>query len=56
MSRFVNYEDKIFDYEKLHQVTKRITKNLNKVIDRNYYPVKEAEYSNLKHRPIGIGI
>lgn len=49
-------EDKTFDYEKLHKVTKIITKNLNKVIDINYYPLEEAKRSNLKHRPIGIGI
>lgn len=46
----------IFNFEKLHEVTKVITKNLNKVIDVNYYPVKEAENSNLRHRPIGIGV
>jgi ribonucleoside-diphosphate reductase alpha chain len=40
----------------LFDVTKRVTRNLNKVIDRNYYPVKEAENSNLRHRPIGLGI
>lgn len=40
----------------LHSVTKRITKNLNKIIDNNYYPLPEAKYSNLKHRPIGIGV
>ncbi len=45
-----------FDYEGLHHVTKVITKNLNKVIDRNYYPVPEAERSNKRHRPIGIGV
>jgi ribonucleoside-diphosphate reductase alpha chain len=45
-----------FDFEKLYQVTKVATKNLNKVIDVNYYPVKEAEYSNKKHRPIGLGV
>jgi ribonucleotide reductase alpha subunit len=56
MSRFVIKETKQFDFEKLHYVTKRITKNLNKVIDENYYPVAEAKLSNLKHRPIGIGI
>jgi len=44
------------DYEKLYKVSKIITKNLNKVIDVNYYPVSEAKYSNLKHRPIGIGV
>ena len=37
-------------------MTKRVTKNLNVVIDKNHYPVKEARYSNLKHRPIGIGV
>jgi ribonucleoside-diphosphate reductase alpha chain len=45
-----------FDHEALYNVTKRVTRNLNKVIDRNYYPVKEAENSNLRHRPIGLGV
>jgi ribonucleotide reductase alpha subunit len=45
-----------FDYERLHRVTKRITRNLNKIIDGNFYPVKEARTSNMKHRPIGIGV
>ena len=45
-----------FDYEKLHEVTVRVTKNLNKIIDNNYYPVIEAKNSNMRHRPIGIGI
>ncbi len=45
-----------FDHNKLFEVTYQITLNLNKIIDRNYYPVPEAEYSNLRHRPIGIGI
>lgn len=45
-----------FDHKELFRVTKRVTKNLNKVIDRNFYPVKEAENSNLRHRPIGLGI
>ena len=45
-----------FDHQKLFDVTYVITKNLNKVIDRNYYPVPEARYSNMKHRPIGIGV
>jgi ribonucleoside-diphosphate reductase alpha chain len=47
---------KEFDYKKLHEVTKVATKNLNKIIDRNYYPVAEAKNSNLKHRPIGLGV
>lgn len=45
-----------FDHKELFKVTKRVTKNLNVVIDRNYYPVKEAENSNFRHRPIGLGI
>jgi ribonucleoside-diphosphate reductase alpha chain len=45
-----------FDHQKLFDVTYVITKNLNKVIDRNYYPVPEARNSNMKHRPIGIGV
>ena len=45
-----------FDHKELFKVTKRVTKNLNKVIDRNYYPVKEAENSNFRHRPIGLGV
>jgi ribonucleoside-diphosphate reductase alpha chain len=56
LSKFADYETKKFDYEKLHEVTIRVTKNLNRVIDRNYYPIKEAENSNLRHRPIGIGV
>lgn len=45
-----------FDHKELFRVTKRVTKNLNRVIDRNYYPVKEAENSNFRHRPVGLGI
>jgi ribonucleoside-diphosphate reductase alpha subunit len=45
-----------FDFEDLHRVTKVVTKNLNKVIDVNYYPVPEARNSNMRHRPIGIGV
>lgn len=51
LPKFVNTEAKYFDFEKLHAVTKIVTKNLNKVIDVNYYPVEEARNSNLKHRP-----
>ena len=51
---FVN--EGAFDHEELFRVTKRVTKNLNRVIDRNYYPVPEAENSNLRHRPIGLGV
>jgi len=56
LANFANLETRHYDYQKLHAVTKRITKNLNKVIDRNMYPVKEAKVSNMKHRPIGIGV
>jgi ribonucleoside-diphosphate reductase alpha chain len=45
-----------FDHAKLFDITYQVTKNLNKIIDHNYYPVKEAETSNMRHRPIGIGI
>lgn len=45
-----------FDYIGLHKVVKVVTLNLNRVIDRTFYPVKEAAVSNLRHRPIGIGI
>jgi len=49
-------EDRLFDHQKLYDITCVITKNLNKVIDENYYPVPEAEKSNKRHRPIGIGV
>jgi len=45
-----------FDHQKLYDVTKIVTKNLNKIIDINYYPVEQAKTSNLRHRPIGIGV
>jgi ribonucleotide reductase alpha subunit len=49
-------ENNEFNFEKLHETTKVIAKNLNKVIDKNFYPVEKARVSNLKHRPIGIGV
>ena len=49
-------KDGAFDHQKLYDVTIRVTKNLNRVIDRNYYPVKEAENSNFRHRPVGLGV
>lgn len=45
-----------FDFDKLYEVTYYVTKNLNAVIDNNYYPVEEARVSNMKHRPIGLGV
>ncbi|MCC4211401.1 ribonucleoside-diphosphate reductase subunit alpha [Leeuwenhoekiella parthenopeia] len=49
-------KDGQFDHKELFKITKRVTRNLNRVIDRNYYPVKEAENSNMRHRPIGLGV
>ncbi len=54
LSKFVT--DGEFDFQKLHDITRVVTRNLNKVIDVNYYPVKEAENSNMRHRPVGIGV
>ena len=56
LPKYVNKELKTFDFEKLHEVTKTVTKNLNRVIDRNFYPVETARRSNMKHRPIGLGV
>ena len=55
LSRFVK-ENKKFDYDKLHKVTKVITNNLNTIIDVNFYPTSKTRRSNLLHRPIGIGV
>jgi len=54
LPRFVSENG--FDFQKLYEVTKIVTRNLNKVIDWNYYPVPETENSNFKHRPIGLGV
>ncbi|RYY19025.1 MAG: ribonucleoside-diphosphate reductase subunit alpha, partial [Chitinophagaceae bacterium] len=48
--------DRKFDHDKLYEVTYQVTKNLNKIIDNNYYPVEEARNSNVRHRPIGLGV
>jgi ribonucleotide reductase alpha subunit len=53
---FVDPVTRKFDYDKLHSVTKVITNNLNRVIDVNYYPTEKTKRSNMKHRPIGIGV
>jgi len=53
---FVNHKTKTFDYDKLHSVTKVVTTNLNIVIDINFYPTEKTRRSNLRHRPIGIGV
>lgn len=46
----------VYDFKKLHDVTKVVTNNLNRIIDINYYPVPEARRSNTRHRPIGVGV
>jgi ribonucleotide reductase alpha subunit len=56
LPKYVNEETRSFDYEKLHEITKIVTKNLNRVIDRNFYPVETARKSNMRHRPIGLGV
>ncbi|XP_033224569.1 ribonucleoside-diphosphate reductase large subunit-like [Belonocnema kinseyi] len=56
VNMFVNSASKSFDFVKLKDVAKVVTKNLDKIIDNNYYPIPEAERSNRRHRPIGIGI
>jgi ribonucleoside-diphosphate reductase subunit M1 len=45
-----------YDYQKLYRIAKVVTRNLNKVIDVNFYPIEEARRSNMRHRPIGIGV
>ena len=55
LNKFVK-DDMTYDHKKLYEITKVITRNLNKVIDVNYYPVEEARNSNMRHRPIGIGV
>lgn len=55
LPKFIN-EDKTFDHNKLFEVTYQATLNLNKIIDGNFYPVEEARNSNLRHRPIGLGV
>jgi ribonucleotide reductase alpha subunit len=53
---FVNQQTKTFDFNKLHEVVKVVTNNLNRVIDVNFYPTEKTRRSNLLHRPIGIGV
>merc|ERR1712135_56042 len=53
---FVRTEEGSYDFEELRRVTGVATRNLNKVIDRNFYPVEEARRSNMRHRPVGLGV
>ncbi|MDZ4680080.1 MAG: ribonucleoside-diphosphate reductase subunit alpha [Saprospiraceae bacterium] len=55
LGKFVR-EDRTYDFEYLREITRVVTRNLNKVIDINYYPIPEARNSNMRHRPIGIGV
>lgn len=56
LPKFVNEESKTFDFKHLYEVTKFVVKNTNNVIDVSFYPVDKANYSNIKHRPIAVGI
>ena len=56
LPKYVDVEKKEFNHEELHRVTKMITRNLNKVIDKNFYPTENGKRSNMRHRPIGIGV
>lgn len=56
LPKFVDPETQEFDHNKLFEVSYHLTVNLNKVIDQNYYPIEEARNSNMRHRPIGIGV
>merc|ERR1719316_394019 len=56
LSAFAKSAEEPYDFDGLYKVTKVATRNLNKVIDRNYYPIEEARQSNMRHRPIGLGV
>lgn len=56
LATFVNEETRVFDYDKLYHVAKVACRNLDRTIDANFYPVEESRKSNMRHRPIGIGV
>lgn len=56
LPQFVDYNEGCYDFQKLHDVTQVVVRNLNKIIDVNHYPVQEARNSNMRHRPIGVGV
>ena len=56
LPKYVDVDKKEFNHEELHRVTKMVTRNLNKVIDKNFYPTENGKRSNMRHRPIGIGV
>lgn len=53
---YIDMSEGVYDFQKLHEVTQVIVRNLNRIIDVNYYPVEEARNSNMRHRPIGLGV
>ena len=56
LPKYVDVKRQEFNFDKLYDITRVVTRNLNKIIDINYYPIPEARYSNFKHRPIGLGV
>ena len=56
LPKFVDMDTGSFDHQALYEVVYHVTGNLNEVIDRNYYPVVEARNSNMRHRPVGLGV
>ncbi|KAF2690834.1 hypothetical protein K458DRAFT_326754 [Lentithecium fluviatile CBS 122367] len=56
LPRFVDEKRGVYDFQKLHEITQIVTRNLNKIIEVNHYPVEEARRSNFRHRPIGLGV
>ncbi|MCP9234836.1 ribonucleoside-diphosphate reductase subunit alpha [Lewinella sp. JB7] len=56
LPKYVNEQTREYDFQKLYDITRVVTRNLNKVIDRNYYPIEQARNSNMRHRPIGLGV
>lgn len=56
LSSFVDYNEGCYDFQKLHTVTQTVIRNLNRIIDVNHYPVIEARNSNMRHRPVGVGV
>ncbi|KAK4101873.1 hypothetical protein N658DRAFT_495803 [Parathielavia hyrcaniae] len=56
LPQFVDYNEGVYNFKKLHEVTQVVVRNLNKIIDVNHYPVQEAYNSNMRHRPIGVGV
>ena len=56
LPKYVKEDSSGYDLDKLVEITRVVTRNLNKVIDRNYYPIEQARNSNMRHRPIGLGV